>query len=170
MKKVLFLLLLIYGFSFAGNFKITSSAFDYGDFIPVKYTCEGDDISPPLQWENVPKGTKSFVLIVEDPDAPMGTFTHWIVYDIPADSTGIAEDFPKKPEVNGIKQGINDFGKIGYGGPCPPPGKPHRYFFKLFALDIKSLNIPAGASKSKVIKSLNGHIIGTTQIMGLYKR
>ncbi|RMD46073.1 MAG: YbhB/YbcL family Raf kinase inhibitor-like protein [Aquificota bacterium] len=170
MKRLILLFFFIYSIAFAGNFKITSPAFKYGDFIPVKYTCDGKDLSPPLQWENTPKGTKSFVLIVEDPDAPMGTFTHWIVYDIPALSTGIAEDFPKKIEVKGIKQGINDFGRVGYGGPCPPPGKPHRYFFKLFAIDIPSLNLKGGATKSEVIKSLNGHIIGTTQIMGLYRR
>ncbi len=170
MKRLIFLFLLITGLSFAGNFRITSDAFKYGDFIPVKYTCEGSDISPPLKWENIPKGVKSFVLIMEDPDAPTGTFTHWVVYDIPRNVNALPENFPKKPEVEGVKQGINDFGKVGYGGPCPPPGKPHRYFFKLFAIDVKSLNIPPKATKKDVLKALNGHIIGTTQLMGLYQR
>ncbi len=156
--------------SFAQTFKILSPTFKYGDFIPVKYTCDGEDISPPLEWKNIPKGTRSFVLIVEDPDAPIGTFIHWIVYDIPGNSTGLIENFPKKPAVKGIKQGINDFGRVGYGGPCPPPGKPHRYFFKLFALDIKSLNLPPKARYRDVVNSINGHIIGTTELMGLYRR
>ncbi len=170
MRLILVLLMLFYTSVFAQNFKIMSPAFNYGDFIPVKYTCDGEDISPPLTWENAPKGTKSFVIIVEDPDAPIGTFIHWIVYDIPATSTGIAENFPKKPEVNGIKQGINDFGRVGYGGPCPPPGKPHRYFFKLFAIDKNTLGIPPKAKIQEVIKAINGHIVGTTELMGLYKR
>ena len=170
MKYILVLLILFYTSVFAQNFKITSPAFNYGDFIPVKYTCDGQNISPPLSWKGIPKGTKSFVLIVEDPDAPIGTFIHWIVYDIPAISTGIAENFPKKPLVNGIKQGINDFGKIGYGGPCPPPGKPHRYFFKLFAIDKNTLGIPPKAKIQEVIRAVNGHIIGATELMGLYER
>ncbi len=170
MKKLFVVFLVFFSFAYAETFKISSPAFKNGDFIPVKYTCDGLDISPPLQWENVPKGTKSLVLIVEDPDAPVGVFTHWIVYDIPPNTTGISEGFPKKPFVNGIKQGINDFGRIGYGGPCPPPGKPHRYFFKLFALDKETLGIKAGATKSQVIKAVNGHIIGTTQVIGIYGR
>lgn len=170
MRYIVIFLLSVYVTALAQNFKITSPAFKYGDFIPVKYTCEGEDISPPLKWENVPKGTRSFVLIVEDPDAPIGTFIHWIIYDIPATSTGIVENFPKKPVVNGIKQGINDFGKVGYGGPCPPPGKPHRYFFKLFAIDKNTLGIPPKARLNEVIKAINGHIIGTSELMGLYKR
>ena len=170
MKALIATLVLTFSLAFAENFKISSPAFKNGEFIPVKYTCDGADISPPIKWENIPKGTKSLVLIVEDPDAPIGIFTHWIVYDIPANTEGIAENFPKKPEVKGIKQGINDFGKIGYNGPCPPPGKPHRSFFKLYALDKETLGIQAGASREKVINALNGHIIGATQIMGLYGR
>ncbi len=168
-RAVIFTALLFISSAFGERFQIFSEAFKYGDFIPVKYTCDGRDISPPLKWSNIPKGTKMLVLIMEDPDAPIGTFTHWLIYDIPATTDGLIENFPKKPVVSGIKQGINDFGKVGYGGPCPPPGKPHRYFFKLYALD-KKIDLPPKLKKSQLIKSINGHIIGSCELMGLYGR
>ena len=150
--------------------KVKSPKFKYGDFIPQKYTCDGQDVSPPLNWNNYPENTKSFVLIVDDPDAPIGIFTHWVVYDIPANINHLEENFPKKAVVNGIKQGINDFGNIWYGGPCPPPGKPHRYFFKIYALDIPTLNLPAGATKEQVEQKMLNHIIAQGKLIGLYKR
>ncbi|WP_461831261.1 YbhB/YbcL family Raf kinase inhibitor-like protein [Aquifex sp.] len=151
--------------------KVFSPAFEYGDVIPSKYTCEGEDISPPVRWEGAPEGTKSFVLIMDDPDAPLGTFTHWIVYDIPADVNELYENFPKTAEVKGIKQGINDFGRVGYGGPCPPKGHGyHRYFFRIYALDISSLGLPPEATREQVESKIKGHILGSGELMGRYKR
>ena len=151
------------------DIKIKSSAFEEGALIPPKYTCDGDDVSPPLQWENVPEGTKSIALISDDPDAPMGTWVHWVLFNLPADTTELPENIPPDENLpNGARQGTNDFRRIGYGGPCPPGGK-HRYFFKIYALD----NLPdlqAGASKSDLLKAMQGHIIGEGQIIGRYKR
>ncbi|RLJ70797.1 PBP family phospholipid-binding protein [Hydrogenivirga caldilitoris] len=153
------------------NMKLESTAFKEGEVIPVKYTCEGIDVSPPITWSGAPAGTRSFVLIMDDPDAPIGTFTHWVVYDIPSDVGGFAEDLPKVKEIEGIKQGLNDFGYIGYGGPCPPKGHGyHRYFFKLFALDIDNVGLPPGASRQQVEERMKGHILGEASFMGRYKR
>jgi len=149
---------------------IKSPVIHYGETIPKIYTCDGSDISPPIIWSGYPMETQSFVLLMEDPDAPIGVFTHWVVYDIPANINELPEDFPKNPEVNGIKQGINDFGKIGYGGPCPPFGKPHRYFFRVFALDVPYLELPAGASRQEVEVVMTGKIIDEGYLMGLYSR
>ncbi len=149
---------------------VKSPAFEEGTVIPAIYTCEGEDISPEIIWSNFPPNTQSFVLIMEDPDAPMGTFTHWVVYDIPPTINGLPENFPKIPEVDGIKQGINDFGRVGYGGPCPPPGKPHRYFFIVLALDIPTLGLPAGEHHSVVREAIEGHIISEGYTMGVYQR
>ena len=147
------------------TFKMMTTAFEQGSEIPQKYTCEGQNISPPLSWENPPAGTKSFALIVDDPDAPSGTFTHWLLWDIPGDKTYLEE---------GTKEGIsgkNDFGRIGYGGPCPPRGHgPHRYFFKLYALDVQSLNIKKGSTRLSLEKAMKGHIIEKTEYMGTYQR
>src|SRR5262249_38021095 len=121
-----------------GTMKISSAAFSAGEMIPKKFTCDGPDVSPKLAWSDVPSKTQSFALIVEDPDAPVGTWVHWVLFDLPADTKELAEGVPKQDQLsNGARQGRNDFGKIGYGGPCPPPGKPHGYFFKLYALDAK---------------------------------
>ena len=165
-----FLTLLIFSLSYGNDFSVRSPAFDYGKPIPSVYTCDGKDISPEIIWANPPANTKSFVLIMDDPDAPFGTFTHWVVYDIPASVNKLPENFPKKPVVDGIKQGINDFGRIGYGGPCPPPGKPHRYFIKLYATDLKSVDLPPKATKSQVLKAIQGHILSKAIYMGIYKR
>ncbi|MFY9418090.1 MAG: YbhB/YbcL family Raf kinase inhibitor-like protein [Bacteroidales bacterium] len=151
------------------NIIVKSDSFSDGGMIPAKYTCDGANISPHLSWDNVPKDTKSFVLICEDPDAPMGTFTHWILYDIPADVHELPENLPKdKVLPNGAKQGIADFKKIGYGGPCPPSGT-HRYYFKLYSLDTL-LNLEPGLKKEDILKAMNGHILAQGQIMGKYTR
>ncbi len=153
-------------------FTIKSTAFKDGETIPKKFTCDGQDFSPELTWENTPAGTKSFALICEDPDAPGGTFIHWVIYDIPANVTKLAENVKKVGIVDEkIKQGVNDFGRIGYGGPCPPRGhKPHRYIFKLYALDVETLGLNAGATAEQVENKAKGHILGEAKITGLYGR
>ncbi|RMG66919.1 MAG: YbhB/YbcL family Raf kinase inhibitor-like protein [Calditrichaeota bacterium] len=152
------------------SLKIYSSAFDRGERIPVKYTCDGPDLSPPLKWENLPEGTKSLVLICDDPDAPVGTWVHWVVYGIPPTLEGLEENVPRTETVKpGFRQGKNSWGRIGYGGPCPPKGKPHRYFFKLYAVDI-STDWEAGLSKEEVLKRIEGHILAQAEWMGTYQR
>jgi hypothetical protein len=147
-----------------------SSVFQEGERIPAKYTCEGEDISPPLTWGEVPAGTKSFALIVDDPDAPGGVFTHWVLFNLPATSRELPEAVPTQPQLpNGALQGKNDFGKIGYGGPCPPPGSPHRYRFNLYALD-QPLELKAGATKKQVLEAIQGHILAQAQLTGIYQR
>jgi Raf kinase inhibitor-like YbhB/YbcL family protein len=149
--------------------KITSSAFTEGNMIPAKYTCDGQDISPPLEWKDVPAGIKSFALICDDPDAPMGTWVHWVVYNIPSTISKLDENV--KHELvfkNGMMQGNNDWPKIGYGGPCPPNGT-HRYYFKLYALDT-ILPIKPGASKAQLLNAIKGHTLAESQLMGKYKR
>jgi Raf kinase inhibitor-like YbhB/YbcL family protein len=151
-----------------GNFTL-KSVFGNNETIPKKYTCDGDDLSPPLSWEGRPEGTVSYVLIVDDPDAPAGTFTHWVLYNIPGDLNSLPEGVPQGKEVKYGYQGRNDFGAYGYGGPCPPRGKPHRYFFKLYALDTK-LDLPPGAKRGDVERAMKGHVIGEAQLIGLYGR
>jgi len=149
--------------------KITSSAFADGQMIPSKYTCDGRDVSPPLQWDGVPETAQSIALICDDPDAPMGTWVHWVLFNLPADTTKLAEAMgPDETLANGAKQGTSDFGRIGYGGPCPPSGT-HRYFFKIYALD-SMLDLLAGASKRQLVDAMAGHIIGESRLMGKYKR
>ena len=149
--------------------KITSSAFKEGDMIPAKYTCDGADISPPLQWDTAPEGTVSIALISDDPDAPMGTWVHWVLFNLPGSTTSLAENVPTdKTLTNGAIQGTNDFRKIGYGGPCPPGGT-HRYYFKIYALDTQ-LELQAGANKKELLRAMQGHILAEGQLMGKYKR
>jgi len=151
--------------------RIFSPAFGNGDYIPVKYTCDGEDVSPPLLFLDPPDQTQSFAVLVDDPDAPVGVFTHWIIYDIPGTFEGLPEDVPPIPELEyGIKQGINDFKRIGYGGPCPPPGSIHRYFFILFALDVPTTGLPAGATKAEFLEAIDGHVIAHDELVGLYGR
>ena len=150
-------------------FQIESPAFGNGEMIPKKYTCDGDDVSPPLKWKDVPEGTKSLALICDDPDAPLMTWVHWIVYNIPPEKDGLEENIPKKEILEKGMQGKNSWGKIGYGGPCPPGAKPHRYFLKLYALD-SMLDIEPGIKKKKLMKEMEGHILAKTELMGLYKR
>jgi len=149
--------------------KITSSAFEEGGMIPKQYTCDGANISPPLRWTSVPLGTKSLALICDDPDAPMGIWVHWIISNLPTNINELPESIPpQKTLENGAKQGINDFPKIGYGGPCPPNGT-HRYYFKLYALDTE-IDLDAGATKRELLKAIKGHILAEGQLMGRYKR
>jgi Raf kinase inhibitor-like YbhB/YbcL family protein len=152
-----------------GAMELISSAFDEGGMIPSKYTCDGADVSPPLKWGSIPDAAKSLVLICDDPDAPMGTWVHWVYYDIPAQTKGLPENvsLDERPASGGI-QGINDFRRIGYGGPCPPGGT-HRYFFKLYALDTL-LDLSPGATKKQVLKAMENHIIDQVQLMGKYHR
>ena len=150
--------------------KLTSTAFEPNGVIPQKYTCEGKDESPPLRWSGFPSGTKSFALICDDPDAPVGTWVHWVVYDIPPEAQELAEGLPKTETLpNGVKQGITDFRRVGYGGPCPPPGSFHRYFFKLYALDTKP-NLPPKQTKQQLLKAMEGHILAQVERIGHYKR
>jgi Raf kinase inhibitor-like YbhB/YbcL family protein len=153
----------------AMSFVLETRAFPKGGEIPSKYTCSGDDVSPALTWSGAPKGTKSFALIVDDPDAPSGTFTHWIVYDLPAGAQQLPENVSKTDDLSGGRQGRNDFRRVGYGGPCPPPGKAHRYFFRLFALNT-ALNLPAGAAKGDVEGAMRGHVIAQAELMGKFAR
>jgi Raf kinase inhibitor-like YbhB/YbcL family protein len=154
----------------AMNIQITSTAFADGQPVPAKYTCDGIDVSPPLAWTNVPTNAKSFALIADDPDAPMGTWVHWVLYDLPGDITALPENVAKSQFISGnAMQGMNDFGRLGYGGSCPPPGKPHRYFFKLYALDVM-LDLKPGITKKDVLKAVEGHILAQGQLMGTYQR
>lgn len=152
------------------SIQIRSAAFDEGQSIPQKHTCDGEDVSPSLSWRNAPDKTKSFALICDDPDAPSGAWVHWVIYDLPAAITELPEAIPTKEEVlNGAKQGTNDFSRIGYGGPCPPKGNPHRYYFKVYALD-SVLSLKAGSTKADVENAMKGHVLGEGKIMGTYKR
>ena len=148
--------------------KITSTAFSEGEMIPKEYTCDGQDISPPLAWTGVPAGTKSLALIADDPDAPVGTWVHWVAFNIPPDVTELPEAIPTDALPTGGTHGTNSWRRPGYGGPCPPGGT-HRYFFKLYALDTE-LALKAGASKKDVEKAMKGHILAEAQLMGKYKR
>ncbi len=148
---------------------ITTPAFDDGGMIPEKYTCDGENISPPLNWTKGAIETKSYALISDDPDAPMGTWVHWVIYDIPPYTTNLPENIPKDETLkNGPKQGTNDFGKIGYGGPCPPGGI-HRYFFKIYALD-KMLELKPGLRKKELLNAMEGHILAQGKLIGKYSR
>ncbi len=149
---------------------ITSPAFKMGSTIPKKYTGDGADVSPPLNWDGVPEGTKSLALISDDPDAPVGTWVHWVIFNIPPLEKGLPEGVPKQNTLsNGARQGTNDFRKIGYNGPAPPPGKPHRYYFKLYALDVV-LDLPTGIKKAELVKAMEGHILSSSEYMGIYQR
>jgi len=148
---------------------IKSPAFAPGALIPPKYTCDGADLSPPVSFSGAPAGTKSLALIADDPDAPMGTWVHWVVWNIPAGTRSLEEGVPKKETVaDGARQGTNDFRRIGYGGPCPPSGT-HRYFFRLYALDA-ALNLPATATKQDLEKAMQEHILAQAELMGKYTR
>ncbi|MBI2340966.1 MAG: YbhB/YbcL family Raf kinase inhibitor-like protein [Deltaproteobacteria bacterium] len=146
--------------------EIKSSAFDHNASIPQKYTCDGQDISPPLQWSGAPSGAQSFVLINDDPDAPVGTWDHWILFNLPAATNSLAESIKSLPA--GTLEGKNSWGKTGYGGPCPPEGV-HRYFFKLYALDT-ALNLKNGAAKREIESAMKGHILAQAELMGRYQR
>jgi Raf kinase inhibitor-like YbhB/YbcL family protein len=151
------------------SISIRSPAFAQGAMVPSRYTCDGADLSPPLDWDAPPAGTASLALIVEDPDAPGGTWSHWVVYDLPPHSRSLPEAVPAEGFLeNNARQGINDFHKIGYGGPCPPGGT-HRYYFRLYALDIR-LDSPPGLSREKLLKAIQGHVLAEGDLMGKYRR
>jgi len=149
--------------------EVTSPGFGEGEMIPVENTCDGQDTSPELRWAAIPDGTRSLALIADDPDAPSGTFVHWVLYHLPIDRHEVTENMPPDEILpNGARQGVNDFGQIGYGGPCPPSGT-HRYYFTLYALDAE-LDLAPGASKADVLKAMGNHILAKGQLMGRYTR
>jgi Raf kinase inhibitor-like YbhB/YbcL family protein len=150
--------------------QLSSQAFNEGQAIPSKYTCDAENVSPRLAWSGVPPGAKTLALIADDPDAPVGTWVHWVVYDLPATAAELPEGRPKSQYLpEGGMQGLNDFKHLGYGGPCPPRGKPHRYFFKLYALD-RALGLKPGATKKDVERAMENHTLAQTQLMGTYQR
>ena len=172
MKKILFLILVSLQCFFCIESKameIKSTAFEDNGMIPRLYTCDGKNISPPISWKSIPENTQSLALICDDPDAPAGTWVHWVIYNI----RPTPQELPAKVLIQGVtpfgaKQGINDFGKIGYGGPCPPSGT-HRYFFKLYALDTK-LDLKSGATKDQLLSAIEGHILAQAELVGKYKK
>lgn len=149
--------------------QIISSAFSNNEMIPSRYTCDGKNISPPLVFSGIPRGSKTLVLICDDPDAPAGTWVHWVMYNIPANTSALPEGISAKEKLSdGSRQGLNDFRNIGYGGPCPPGGT-HRYFFKLYALQDSLKNIPK-ATKAEIERAMEEHVIASCQLIGKYKR
>jgi len=150
------------------SFRLESPAFAEGATIPRLHTCEGADLSPALEWSGEPEGTKSFALIADDPDAPVGVWNHWLLWDIPVSTRALAQGF-KAGQAG--ESGTNDFGRLGYGGPCPPKGHgPHRYFFKLMALDVPSLGLRRGARRAELDRALGAHVLAEAQRMGRYER
>ena len=149
---------------------ISSPAFSNGGSIPKKFTCDGPDVSPQLAWSESAAATKSFALLVDDPDAPVGNWNHWTAWNLPATAHGLPEGVSQDARLaDGTEQGRNDFGKTGYNGPCPPPGKPHRYYFKLFALDT-NLDLKAGSRKKELEAAMKGHVLTQAEWMGTYGR
>lgn len=152
------------------SFTLSSSSFTNGGIIERKFTCDGPDVSPQLKWTEPPPGTQSFALLVDDPDAPVGNWNHWTMWNLLASLRSLPEGVSKEASLaDGSQQGFNDFRKPGYNGPCPPPGKPHRYYFKVFALDIK-LDLKAGARKKDLEAAMKGHILAQAEWMGKYGR
>jgi len=151
-------------------FDLKSSSFTPGGDIPKKHTCDGADVSPPLAWTSPPAATKAFALVCEDPDAPVGLWVHWVLWGVPGTATGLPEGVKQTHTLaDGSRQGRNDFGKPGHNGPCPPPGKPHRYFFRLYALDAAP-NLEPGATRQQLLDAIKGHILGEAELMGRYGR
>jgi hypothetical protein len=149
---------------------LTSSVFQDGGAIPTRHTGQGEDLSPPLAWTGAPVTTRTFALICDDPDAPGGTWLHWLLWNLPADAVELGEGVPPRPELpSGARQGLNDGGDLGYGGPLPPPGKPHRYVFHLHALDT-SINLPPGINRSDLETAMEGHVLARGTLMGIYER
>lgn len=153
-------------------FELTSSAFESGGAIPTRHTCDGEDVSPPLAWSDPPDGTVSYALIVDDPDAPGGTFVHWVLYDLPGHSGELPEDVGGAQRLENLgeaKQGENGFGDVGWGGPCPPRGSTHRYVFRLHALDA-TLGLDPGVAREEVERVMEGHVLGVAELTGTYAR
>lgn len=150
--------------------QLTTQVFAPGHDIPSEITCDGANTSPALAWSDPPDGTRSFALIADDPDAPAGTWVHWVLYDLPADERALPSDVPPDGNLpSGARQGRNDFKRIGYGGPCPPAGPAHRYFFRLYALDA-TLELPAGATRAQLVRAMTGHVLAEAELMGRYRR
>lgn len=153
----------------SGQFTVSSAAFKAGETLPAKYTADSADISPPLTWSGAPAGTLSFAVIADDPDAPGGAFTHWVIFNVPGNATGLQEGMPKLPIIPDLTiQGMNDFGGIGYGGPAPPPGSTHHYRFTVYALDNKIDRITAGATADELKSQMQGHILAQDTLTGLF--
>lgn len=151
-----------------GVLKVTSPAFPHEEAIPPRNTCDGEDISPPLEWSTGPPGTHSYALVMDDPDAPRGTWVHWIVWNLGA--TSLPEHVPPDAELtDGARQGLNSWGRTGYGGPCPPGGT-HRYYFRVYALDVRSLSLPPRADKAALLRAMEGHTLAHGELMGRYSR
>jgi len=151
-------------------FVLRSSCLPEGGTIAKKYTCDGTDISIPLNWSGAPEGTRSFALIADDPDAPSGTWVHWVLYDLPGDARELPEAVPTDRILdNGAKQGVNDFQRVGYGGPCPPRGPAHRYLFTLYALN-RVVGLKPGSTKQELLRAMKGHTLAQAQLTGIYKR
>jgi Raf kinase inhibitor-like YbhB/YbcL family protein len=152
------------------SLRLTSSAFLDGADMPRRCTRFGEDVSPPLSWSGTPRGTESFALLVEDPDAPEKAWLHWLLFDIPATCTGLGQDLPRAQNLaDGMKQGWNDYGHLGYGGPCPPPGPAHRYVFQLFAVD-RLLRVSPRGGRRALRSALAGHVLGEAQLVGRFAR
>jgi Raf kinase inhibitor-like YbhB/YbcL family protein len=150
--------------------ELETSAFEPGGAIPERHTCDGGDVSPALSWSAPPAGARSLALVCEDPDAPRGTWVHWVLYNLPAGTRQLEEGVPATAELpSGARQGRNDFRRIGYGGPCPPPGPPHRYYFRLYALDVV-LGLPSGATRKDLDRAMTGHVLADAELMGRYQR
>ena len=154
--------------------ELTSNAFDAGGMIPGKHTCDGEDVSPALSWSGAPPTTASFVIIMDDPDAPPGTWIHWVLYDLPGDLGVLKPALPKTEKLesgaaHGACWGVNSFSRVGYYGPCPPPGAPHRYYFRLYALDTR-LELPPGLTKQQILRAMEGHVLAEAELMGKYGR
>jgi len=151
-------------------FKLTSSAFASGTAVPDKYTCKGEDISPPLEWSGAPDKVATYAIVMDDPDAPSGTWVHWLIWNFPPSGSSMSADTPRLRNFDdGGRQGRNSFGKIGYNGPCPPPGQTHRYFFRIYALDQK-LDLQAGATRAQLDAAMKGHVLAQSEYMGTFHR
>lgn len=151
------------------SFELESDAFEAGGEIPARYTCDGENVSPPLRWSGVPEGTESLALVMDDPDAPAGTWVHWVMYRMYADRRELSEGVPPDEEFGSARQGVNDFGNLGYGGPCPPENGAHRYSFRLYALDGEP-GLAPGASKEELMDAIEGHVLGQAERVGTYRR
>jgi Raf kinase inhibitor-like YbhB/YbcL family protein len=154
----------------ADRMAITSPEFGQGVPIPARFSCEGENVSPPLAWSGAPAASRAFAIVCDDPDAPRGTWVHWVLYNLPSDACELGAGGPPSGELpSGARQGKNDSGKLGYYGPCPPPGNPHRYVFRLFALDAV-LNLPSGVDRADLNRAMEGHVIAEATLMGTYQR
>jgi len=154
----------------AAKIELKTTSFTPGGFIPERFTCKGEDVSPALTWTDPPAGTQSFAIIEDDPDAPSGVFVHWLIYDLPAASRRLLEGVSGNDRMpDGARQGTNDFSRTGYSGPCPPPGKPHRYFIRFYALDTKT-NLHPAATRAELDAAMKGHILAQAELMGRFRR